>query len=144
MSKALTAAAVEKIKPDPAKRLEIPDALLTGLYLVVQPLPSGKKSWAVRYRAHGKTVKHTIGAVAAFSLADARSAAKDILQKVAAGENPAAAKKIAKRRALDGEGTVNALARQFIARHAQRNNRSWREPMRQLGLAHDRTLEKTT
>lgn len=57
MAKSLTVHAVELAKPDPAKRVEIPDGLLRGLYLVVQP--SGKKSWACRYRspATGKPVK---------------------------------------------------------------------------------------
>ncbi|BAQ44264.1 MULTISPECIES: Arm DNA-binding domain-containing protein [Methylobacterium] len=46
---AFTARSVELAKPDPAKRLELPDAALPGFYLVIQP--SGAKSWAVRYRA---------------------------------------------------------------------------------------------
>ena len=50
MAKALTSKAVEKMQPDPERRLEVPDGLLPGLYLVVQP--SGAKSWAVRFRAH--------------------------------------------------------------------------------------------
>lgn len=55
MARVLTAAAVEKVRPDPQKRIELPDGLLPGLYLVIQP--SGKKSWAARYRAAGKTRK---------------------------------------------------------------------------------------
>lgn len=138
----LTDATVKSIAHDATQRLEVPDSLVTGLYLILQPLPSNKKSWAVRYRAEGRPVKQTIGGYPTHSLANARDEAKIILQKVAKGENPAAAAKIAKRRAQDGEGTVNNLARQFLKRHAQRNNRSWREPMRQLGLEHDKKLEK--
>ena len=55
----MTAAGVERLKPDPAKRLELPDGLLPGLYLVIQP--SGAKSWAVRYRHEGRTRKHVLG-----------------------------------------------------------------------------------
>lgn len=55
----LTARAFELAKPDPAKRREVPDAALPGLYLVVQP--AGGKSWAVRYRAAGKPRKLTLG-----------------------------------------------------------------------------------
>jgi hypothetical protein len=40
----LTAKTVEAIKPTTDRR-EIPDALLPGLYLIVQP--SGARSWAV-------------------------------------------------------------------------------------------------
>ena len=38
MAKALTAAGVEKAKANPDKRREIPDGLLAGLYLIVQPV----------------------------------------------------------------------------------------------------------
>ncbi len=41
----LTATAIAKLKPDPSKRLEIPDAACTGLYLILQP--SGARSWGV-------------------------------------------------------------------------------------------------
>ncbi len=135
MAKNLTDATVKKTLPHATKRLEIPDGA-NGLYLVVQPLPSGKKTWAVRFRVEGKPAKMTLGDLDTFSLKEARDAAKAIMQKVASGENPARERVAAKRRSIDGEGTITALARQFIARHAQRNNRSWREPMRQLGFAH--------
>jgi hypothetical protein len=39
-------------------RLEIPDAVLPGLYLIVQP--TGAKSWAVRYRIGRRTRKLTL------------------------------------------------------------------------------------
>ena len=45
MARGLTAAAVERFKPDPSKRLEVPDGLLPDLYFVIQP--SGARSWAV-------------------------------------------------------------------------------------------------
>jgi len=38
LAKALTAAGVEKAKANPDKRQEIPDGLLAGLYLIVQPV----------------------------------------------------------------------------------------------------------
>src|SRR4051794_37223203 len=43
MAKVLTVPAVERLKPDPKKRLEVPDGLLPGLYFVIQP--SGARSW---------------------------------------------------------------------------------------------------
>ncbi|SOC09634.1 Arm DNA-binding domain-containing protein [Rhodobacter maris] len=58
MAKALTTKAVEAAKPDPAKRYEVPDPALSGLYLVVQS--SGVKSWALRYRFGGKPAKLTL------------------------------------------------------------------------------------
>lgn len=81
MTRALTQAAVEKLRPHPSKRLEVPDALLPGLYLIVQP--SDAKSWAVRYRFRGDSMKHTLGTLAAFDLKKARESARDALGLVA-------------------------------------------------------------
>ena len=49
---ALTVAAVRKYAPQ-ARRREIGDTLAPGLYLVVQPKPTGAKSWAMRFRRPG-------------------------------------------------------------------------------------------
>ena len=100
MTKALTAKAVEKMQPDPDRRLEIPDGLLPGLYLVVQP--TGAKSWAVRFRASGKTAKLTLGRFPAIKLGKARELARDQFEAVAKGRDPAAEKRLA----LSGAGTI--------------------------------------
>ena len=70
----LTAKAVENIKPT-ATRQEIPDSLLPGLYLIVQP--SGARSWAVRYRHNGRPRKYTLGSYPAIDLATARAGHQD-------------------------------------------------------------------
>ena len=73
-------------------RAEIPDALLPGLYLIVQP--TGAKSWAVRYRIGRRTRKLTLaGRYPVLSLAKAREAARAALESVSAGKDPAAAKR---------------------------------------------------
>ena len=77
----LTARSVEQAKPDPTKRIEVPDGLLPGFYLIVQP--SGAKSWAVRFRQGGRPRKFTLGPVAALDLAQAREEAREALRKVA-------------------------------------------------------------
>ena len=69
MAKALTVLSVEMAKPRRGRQ-EIPDGLLPGLYLVVQP--SGSRSWAVRYRINGRSAKHTLGRYPAIDLATAR------------------------------------------------------------------------
>jgi hypothetical protein len=53
---AITAKQVQVVKPAD-KRFEVPAGPPVGLYLVVHP--SGKKSWALRYRWHGMTRKLT-------------------------------------------------------------------------------------
>lgn len=129
MPAALTAPAVERIKPDPAKRLEKPDGILPGFYLVVQP--SGAKSWAVRYRVAGKPRKHTIGSYPAIGLADARDLARKALSRVAAGGDPSA-EKIAKRAAendsLSERDLMRTLVAEFLEKHAKKFTRdtSWR------------------
>jgi integrase len=137
MAKALTAASVERFKPNPKQRREIPDGLLTGLYLIVQP--SGAKSWAVRYRHGGKPRKHTLGGYPALELADAREEARKALRQVQKGDDPAQEK----RRAAESDDTFGGLARKFIERHQKPKNRSWKETARLLGLVPDKTRPGT-
>ncbi len=74
-------------------RKEYLDALLPGLALVVQP--SGKKSWAVRYRdASKKPTKLTLGPFPMIGLGEAREQAREVLQRVAKGEDVAAEKRV--------------------------------------------------
>jgi len=69
-------------------RVEIADAVVPGLYLIVQP--TGVKSWAVRYRIGRRTCKLTLpGRYPVHSLAKAREAARTALASVADGQDPA-------------------------------------------------------
>jgi integrase len=110
----LTAKTVENMRPGAARR-EVPDGLLRGLYLIVQP--SGAKSWAVRYRHTGRTRKHTIGSWPAIDLSAARHLAGKVLTKVADGIDPAIEK--AASRADSIEATVGL----FLSRHVRQHNR---------------------
>lgn len=81
---------------DPAKRIEHMDAIVPGLAFIVQP--SGKRSWGVRYRdEQKKPVKVTLGPYPLIGLADAREQAREVLHKVAKGQDPAAEKRTLKR-----------------------------------------------
>ena len=131
MAKALTDQAIQKLSAPDARR-EIPDGLVTGLYLVLQP--SGKRSWSVRYRAGGVPRKVTLGAYPALPLAAARSAAKATLLKVAEGADPAVDKRIRKAAATSKINAFDSVARRYIADHKRRGNKTWREVARQLGL----------
>src|SRR5262245_19359091 len=113
MADPLTAKAVEKIKAAPS-RVEYPDGLLTGLYLVVQP--SGAKCWAVRYRTTaGKPRKRTLGSFPTISLGDAREEAKAKLRDVQQGGDPAKQKKTEKAEAP--ARTFAAQALRFVKRY---------------------------
>jgi integrase len=120
MAKALTALAVEKAKSGTARR-EIPDGLLRGLYLVLQP--SGARSWAVRYRHHGAPRKLTIGPWPAIDLATARDLGAKALRRVAEGGDPAGEKSV--RRTTTSDAVEHVIA-DFIERHA-RQRRTGRE-----------------
>jgi len=136
MSKALTLAGIEKIKPATARR-EIPDAHCPGLYLVVQP--SGSKSWVVRYRFNGRPRKHTLGRYPTIRLgetkeeakarlaknpksqsADARELARAALRAVALGEDPQAEKAEARRQEQAGltkSDLLGAVFEEYKERH---------------------------
>jgi integrase len=141
MTKALT---VKRIENEPAGkfRKEIPDGLLVGLYLVVQP--SGAKSFAVRYRYAGQPRKLTLGAFPAITLEAARDIGGKALRAAAEGRDPAtekqSAKGDAKRQAAEEvrgkRDLYENVARDFIERHAMKSNRAttWRETARILGL----------
>ena len=107
----LTAKTIETIKPTTARQ-EIPDALLPGLYLVIQP--SGARSFAVRYRHHGKPRKHTLGSYPIVDLKTARELGTKALRAAAEGRDPAKEKQ--KERAT----IVKDVVAQFMAKHGQR------------------------
>lgn len=120
MAKALTVQSVEKLKPDPSRRLEIPDGLLPGLYLIIQP--SGIRSWAVRYRALGKPRKLTLGPYPTVSLADARMSAREALRAVASGHDPSQEKQAARREAdliNSDPDLASTLIASFIERYVR-------------------------
>ena len=81
----LTVRSVETIRPS-AERREIPDGIMPGLYLIVQP--SGAKSWAVRYRHQGQPRKHTIGSFPTVDLKTARLLGGKALRAAAEGRDP--------------------------------------------------------
>ncbi len=134
MAGALTVLAVERAKSDPAKRLEIPDGGLPGLYLVVQP--TGAKSWALRYRYSGKPRKLTLGAFPGIGLVAARDLARTAIRAVAEGRDPVETKREALQAAAAERDLFENVAAQFIDRYARRQTResSWLETARLLGF----------
>jgi len=131
----LTALNVEKW-PKAATRQEILDR--DGLYFIVQP--SGKKSWALRYRHNGKSVKHTIGKYPALQLKDARSKANELRAEIERGADPHGAK-VTARRSTKVNDTFEAAVRRYITDYQFRNKRSWEWTARRLGLMVDGTAE---
>jgi integrase len=95
-----------------AARVEIADAVLPGLYLIVQP--TGMKSWAVRYRVGDRTRKLTLaGRYPVLSLAKAREVARTALESVSVGQDPAAAKQAG----TPADDTLAAYVALYRAKH---------------------------
>jgi len=122
------AAWVDRVRPA-RKRRELPDrgnGSVGGLYLIVQP--SGRKSWAVRYRFRSKTRKLTLGNYPVISLAKARAKAAEALALRYEGTDPAATRE-------DDEqpASFETVAREFITRYCKKN-RTWTETARIIGL----------
>jgi len=119
LAKALTPKGIDALKPQPDKRVEIPDPALSGLYVVVQA--SGVKSWALRYRFGGKPAKLTLGRWPLMGLADARAAASEALEKIERGKDPSSEKKATKAARLDAQlsdrDKIKTLIGQFDKRH---------------------------
>jgi integrase len=122
MAKALTIKAIENIKPGAVRR-EIPDGEVTGLYL--QVFPSGKMSWAFRYRFGGRSRKLTIGLSPEIGLKDARNIALKAHVQVAGGTDPQCEKQTVRRAAKQAalaqapNDIIEKIAAQFMARHVK-------------------------
>src|SRR5262245_36466318 len=113
----LTVRSIEAVRPGPTRR-EIPDALMIGLYLTVQP--SGSKSWCVRYRHHGQPRKLTIGGYPQIDLKTARALAGKALRRNAEGHDPAREKILARAAKAD---SIYRIVEDFFERHVRRSNR---------------------
>jgi integrase len=119
MAKPLTVKAIENLKPT-SRRREIPDGEVRGLYL--QVFPSGKRSWAFRFRFAGRPRKLTLGASPEIGLKDSRDLARKAHLRVASGEDPGETKKAA-RTALHAPANrdlVEKVAAEFLARHVKK------------------------
>jgi integrase len=111
MAKRLTDIAISKLKPG-ATRREIPDPGQRGLYVIVQP--SGKVSYAVRFRINGKPTKLTLQP--GITLAAARKEAAAAFYEVEKGRNPSATKKVAKAEATaTAADTLRRVAEKYMA-----------------------------
>lgn len=111
----LTAQTVEKMGGG-KRRMEIPDNLCTGLYLVVQT--TGRKGWQVRYRHGGVHRRMTLGAFPTLSLAAARVRAREVMAAASEGRDPAEEVKAATApKVADDRDLVRSLIKDFHKRH---------------------------
>jgi integrase len=149
VSKPLTAQAVAKIKASGALPREVADASAPGLYLVIYP--SGKKSWALRFRRPDRrTAKLVLGTVnligdakrdpdpvvgGHLTLAAARRLTAALKHQIAMGKDPAAIYQAERRSiALSAADSFAVAACDFISQYAKKHTRRWQEQARLLGL----------
>jgi integrase len=161
MAKTLTALSVLKLKAGRV-RLEIPDAGCPGLRLIIQPLPSGAKSWAMRFRRpDGKSAKLTLGPFDPsdkeaedqprigypLTLAAAHALATDIKRQRARDIDVITEAKANKKRRRDenierSSNTFGSIAREFFIKHKTKKwnsrPRRWFEDAAVLGLKYPR------
>jgi integrase len=111
----LTEVVVRNAKPkDKPQKLTDGD----GMFLYVHP--NGGKYWRLQYRFAGKQKVLALGVYPEVSLADARERRAQARKVLAAGNDPAAVKKEAKRlMVLNSENTFEAIAREW---HDQRRH----------------------
>jgi integrase len=128
--KQLTQQTVDKLRPDPSKAIERPDHLYPQLRLIVQP--TGSRSFAVRTRINGKTVKLTNELKeCGLDLSRARAATRDLLAKVAAGEDPRQAKRKVRATTLGGvaelylKATADQVSRKTQVERERHLRRDW-------------------
>jgi integrase len=150
MAKVLTAAAALRFRPRP-QRYEVPDGGCPALYLVVQP--SGRKSWAMRFRRpSGKSAKITLGVLdltgkesedepaigALLTLAAARRLVTGLHHQRAQGKDVAAVRHRQRlERQIRGAATFAQATKDFIEQYAMRKQRRWQQSARLLGWMPD-------
>src|SRR6516225_9145168 len=117
----LSDAFIKTVRPDPDRVVVYWDALQRGLALTVQP--SGHRAWKCVYSLRGRGARwYHLGDARAITLADARKLASKIMYQVAEGGDPHA-----DRLALRGRGSFEQVAARYVAEHAKKKNKSWRQ-----------------
>lgn len=126
----LTDAAVQRYKAAPGERVNYFDAALPGFALRVSGKsdrnPAGSKNWILFYRHGGKQKMLTFDpGYPALGLADAREKARDALQLLGRGDDPARAKQALEQKARDqARDTVEAVIDEFMTRYMEGKDRS--------------------
>jgi len=91
---------------------------------------SGKRTFVVGYRAGGRWRLQTIGKYGVLAPDQARRMAREILGKVAGGDDPGAMK----RKPLPSHPTLDTVFSDFLERHAKPFKKSWVEDERRYNL----------
>src|SRR5882672_803682 len=114
MRKKLTTKTVEALAPNGPKRFEVYDLTLPGFGIRVST--NGHKSWFCAARVGNRLRRHTLGPYPRVSLADARDAARKVMNDARAGLLSDSANE-------EPLVTLGGAIPQFIALYAKPKNR---------------------
>jgi integrase len=132
----LTDRGIRSLKAEGRTRVEAMDSLAAGLG--VRVLPTGQKSWFLRYGPREARRRIVLGSYPSLSLEDARIKARELVSGLKGkGQDPMAerkAERTARRKAT--AGTFETLAESYLEEHAKRNKRlrGWQEDERKLRI----------
>jgi integrase len=129
----LTDRRIRSLKAE-GERVELMDGAVPGLGL--RALPTGRKSWFLRYGPREARRRIVLGPYPALTLEAARNKARELVAGVKIGGRDPMAEREAERAARrKAEGaTFEALAACYLEEHAKRNKRlrAWKEDERKL------------
>lgn len=124
--RALTAAAVEKLKPPKTGQADHFDAGYPGLALRISY--GGSKTWTFHYRIDGKQRRMRLGTLTTMTLAEARDAWRDARAKVEQGVDPSPPDAdTASPQSAPVVHTVRSVGLDFIERYCRPRNRTANE-----------------
>jgi len=121
---ALTEKRIQDLAAPATGRITVYDANVPGL--IVRVTASGAKSFSVFKKLAGRPVRVHIGSTSETTLAEARTAAKEIVAAIAKGVDPGAARRQAKQ-----EPTLKDLWAHYLEFHAKPRKKSWPDDERQ-------------
>lgn len=107
--------------PPEKSHVEYCDTEVVGLYVDVRPASPGKGTFALRYKADGKSAHQKLGKTSEMSIAEARKAARELKARIQLGDGP-------QREAREREAaiTYGAFMREHYLPHVRDRKRSWR------------------
>ncbi|MCZ6607818.1 MAG: Arm DNA-binding domain-containing protein, partial [Alphaproteobacteria bacterium] len=130
MTKPLTQIHLDNLSVPESGQVEYFDTAPKGF--CVRVAASGVKTYVVRYRMNGRLRRYKIADVADMKLKTAREAAQKIKTQVAEGVDPLDERAAKRAEVMRKADTVEAVAAEFIEKHAKRKNRTWRQTERLL------------
>ena len=127
----LTETGIAKISPPASGRLDIADAVTTGLALRV--MPSGVKSWCFIYRFGGIQRRMTIGRYPDIDLVKARQIVRKGKEDIALGNDPYTMREqkiITQINKAEAGITIKELSADFLELYAKKYHRRWKDTER--------------